>query len=154
MNISKLNENISFFRKKIGITQEELANALGVTNQAVSKWESGKCAPDIQLLPDIAEYFNISIDELFGRSVNSDISTKIQSPKETSSKLDTAIDIASKKGYISSSILQFKLKIGCDESRKLIRDMESLGYIKKDEYSSYKYKFISPQEQNKSDIMP
>lgn len=148
MNISKLNENIAFFRKKRGITQEELANALGVTNQAVSKWESGKCAPDIQLLPDIAEYFNISIDELFGRSVNSDISTKIQSPKETSSKLDTAIDIASKKGYISSSILQFKLRIGCDESRKLIQDMESLGYIKKDEYSSYKYKFISPQEQN------
>lgn len=148
MNISKLNENIAFFRKKRGITQEELANALGVTNQAVSKWESGKCAPDIQLLPDIAEYFNISIDELFGLSVNSDIPTKIQSPKETSSKLDTAIDIASKKGYISSSILQFKLRIGCDESRKLIRDMESLGYIKKDEYSSYKYKFISPQEQN------
>lgn len=100
MNISKLNENIAFFRKKRGITQEELANALGVTNQAVSKWESGKCAPDIQLLPDIAEYFNISIDELFGRSVNSDIPTKIQSPKETSSKLDTAIDIASQKGYI------------------------------------------------------
>lgn len=148
MDISKLNENIAFFRKKRGITQEELANALGVTNQAVSKWESGKCAPDIQLLPDIAEYFNISIDELFGRSVNSDIPTKIQSPKETSSKLDTAIDIASKKGYISSSILQFKLRIGCDESRKLIQDMESLGYIKKDEYSSYKYKFISPQEQN------
>lgn len=148
MNISKLNENIAFFRKKRGITQEELANALGVTNQAVSKWESGKCAPDIQLLPDIAEYFNISIDELFGRSVNSDISTKIQSPKETSSKLDTAINIASKKGYISSSILQFKLRVGCEESRKLIQDMESLGYIKKDEYSSYKYKFISPQEQN------
>lgn len=148
MNISKLNENIAFFRKKRGITQEELANALGVTNQAVSKWESGKCAPDIQLLPDIAEYFNISIDELFGLSVNSDISTKIQSSKETSSKLDAAINIASKKGYISSSILQFKLRVGFDESRKLIRDMESLGYIKKDEYSSYKYKFISPQEKN------
>ena len=148
MNISKLNENIAFFRKKRGITQEELANALGVTNQAVSKWESGKCAPDIQLLPDIAEYFNISIDELFGRSVNSDIPVKVQPPKETSSKLDTAIDVASKKGYISSSILQFKLRVGFDESRKLIRDMESLGYIKKDEYSSYKYKFISPQEQN------
>lgn len=148
MNISKLNENIAFFRKKRGITQEELANTLGVTNQAVSKWESGKCAPDIQLLPDIAEYFNISIDELFGRSVNSDIPTKIQSPKETSSNLDTAINIASKKGYISSSILQFKLRVGCEESRKLIQDMESLGYIKKDEYSSYKYKFISQQEQN------
>ena len=61
--------------------------------------------------------------------------------------MNTRTNIASKKGYISSSILQFKLRIGCDESRKLIQDMESLGYIKKDEYSSYKYKFISPQEQ-------
>ena len=48
------------------MTQEQLANALGVTNQSVSKWESGQCCPDIQLLPSIAELFEVSVDELLG----------------------------------------------------------------------------------------
>lgn len=62
----RLNEQIAFLRKAKGTTQEELAKALGVTNQAVSKWESSQCCPDIQLLPDIADYFGVSIDELMG----------------------------------------------------------------------------------------
>ncbi len=41
MNTIKLHEQISFLRKQKGLTQEQLANALGVTNQSVSKWESG-----------------------------------------------------------------------------------------------------------------
>lgn len=61
-----LNEQLLFLRKEKGITQEELAVHLGVTNQSVSKWEAGICCPDIQLLPEIADYFNISIDELLG----------------------------------------------------------------------------------------
>ena len=60
-------EIISAHRRKLGLTQEGLANHLGVTNQAVSKWESGQSCPDIALLPAIADLFGISIDELFGR---------------------------------------------------------------------------------------
>lgn len=66
MTIMKLNESIAFLRKQKGLTQEELANALGVTNQAVSKWESAQCCPDILLLPDLAKIFDVSIDELVG----------------------------------------------------------------------------------------
>lgn len=66
MSTFKLNEQIAFLRKQKEITQEELAQILGVTNQSVSKWESGNCCPDIQLLPRIADYFGISIDELIG----------------------------------------------------------------------------------------
>ncbi|HBL85331.1 MAG: hypothetical protein A2Y17_01990 [Clostridiales bacterium GWF2_38_85] len=62
----KINEQIAFLRKQKGITQEELAQALGVTNQSVSKWESAVCCPDIQLLPDIATYFGVTVDELLG----------------------------------------------------------------------------------------
>lgn len=63
MNISA---QIIKLRKQKGITQKELAAVLGVTDQAVSKWESEICCPDIQLLPDIAEYFEVSVDELMG----------------------------------------------------------------------------------------
>lgn len=66
MSVIKLNEQITFLRKQKGITQEELAKELGVTNQSISKWESAQCCPDIQLLPEIAAYFNVSIDELMG----------------------------------------------------------------------------------------
>ncbi len=66
MTTLKINEQIAFLRKQKGLTQEELANALGVTNQAVSKWESAQCCPDIQLLPTIAEMFDVSVDELLG----------------------------------------------------------------------------------------
>lgn len=62
----KIHQQIAYFRKKKGLTQEDLAKALGVTNQAVSKWELGQCCPDIQLLPAIAELFRVSVDELLG----------------------------------------------------------------------------------------
>lgn len=69
MTTIKINEQIAFLRKQKGLTQEELANVLGVTNQAVSKWESAQCCPDIQLLPDIAKLFGVSIDVLFSDSI-------------------------------------------------------------------------------------
>lgn len=53
-------------RKEKGITQEELAEYIGVSKASVSKWETGQCFPDITFLPLLAAYFNISIDELFG----------------------------------------------------------------------------------------
>ena len=62
----KIQEQIAFLRKQKGLTQEELAQALGVTNQAVSKWESGTCCPDIQLLPELAKLFEVTVDELLG----------------------------------------------------------------------------------------
>lgn len=60
---------IAQYRKKMNITQDTLAQQLGVTNQAVSKWESDQCCPDVMLLPKIADIFAISMDELFGREV-------------------------------------------------------------------------------------
>ena len=67
MDNLKLNDTICFYRKKQGLTQEELAVKLGVTNQSVSKWESAQCCPDISLIPKLADIFDVSIDELFGK---------------------------------------------------------------------------------------
>ncbi|MDE6413650.1 MAG: helix-turn-helix domain-containing protein, partial [Eubacterium sp.] len=65
MNIY-FSENIKSFRKQRNLTQEGLADLLGVTFQAVSKWERGESFPDITLLPVIADFFDVSIDDLLG----------------------------------------------------------------------------------------
>jgi len=93
--ISKiLSANIQKYRKISGLTQEALATKLGVTFQAVSKWENGKSSPDVLLLPAMAEAFGCSIDELFSFS-----------PKTLSQNKDS--------DYV---IKQIKSKIGDSES--------------------------------------
>ena len=54
-------------RKEHGMTQEQLANALGITFQAVSKWENGVSSPDLSTLPLLADLFGVSVDALLGR---------------------------------------------------------------------------------------
>ena len=60
-----IGEKITAKRKEKGLTQQELADHLGVSKPAVSKWESSQSYPDITLIPTIASYFDISVDELF-----------------------------------------------------------------------------------------
>ena len=60
-----ISNNIANLRKKKGITQEQLAIALNISPQAVSKWETNTSQPDTQMLPLIAKYFDVSIDYLF-----------------------------------------------------------------------------------------
>lgn len=67
----KLSENIKKYRKDMGLTQEELADALGVTIGAVSKWENGNNVPDIMMLMEIANFFNVSMDEFLGYDMSS-----------------------------------------------------------------------------------
>lgn len=62
---SILGENIRKFRKEMNLTQEELADKIGVTYQAVSKWENAQSAPDVSFLPMLADLFGCSIDDLF-----------------------------------------------------------------------------------------
>ena len=60
----RLGESIRALRKKSGFTQEQLAEALGVTTGAVHKWESGKATPELEMLVDIAEFFETSVDAM------------------------------------------------------------------------------------------
>ncbi len=69
----QLAANIQKFRKKQGLTQTELAEKLGVTFQAVSKWENAQSMPDITLLPLLADIFDCHIDELFSREVKTEV---------------------------------------------------------------------------------
>ncbi|WP_342416724.1 methyltransferase domain-containing protein [Paenibacillus sp. FSL R10-2782] len=62
----KLARNISIYRKERGLTQEELAKILGLSFQAVSKWENAQTMPDISLLPQLSRTLEVSIDKLLG----------------------------------------------------------------------------------------
>ena len=61
----KLNEQIREHRKKVGLTQEQVANYLGVSTPAVNKWESGSTYPDITLLAPLARLLEIDLNTLF-----------------------------------------------------------------------------------------
>jgi len=67
-----LSARILALRKEKGLTQEALAGQLGVSYQAVSKWENGQSCPDIALLPLLADIFEVSIDSLFGREIKAE----------------------------------------------------------------------------------
>lgn len=61
-----LGNNIKTLRKQVGLTQTELAEKLGVTEQTISKWENEKCYPDVSLLPLLANIFKCSVDAVLG----------------------------------------------------------------------------------------
>lgn len=61
-------ENLKMLRENSKLTQQQLADALHTTQRKISYWESGKIEPDLENLWKICDYFDISIDELIGRS--------------------------------------------------------------------------------------
>ena len=79
----KIGNKIKELRKKRGVTQEQLANSIGVSFQAVSKWETGITLPDIALAPVLATYFGVSMDELFDYDVQKIAEEALAIAKET-----------------------------------------------------------------------
>lgn len=92
-----LGNNIRQLRRRDKRTQEALADALGVTSQAVSRWEAGGSYPDMNLIPSIANYFGVTIDELFGyhnerESRINDLVSRIQAMKWKNNGIDTNLN--------------------------------------------------------------
>ena len=133
-----LGVKIRDLRHRDGRTQEAVAEALGVTAQAVSRWESGGSYPDMEMIPSIANYFGITIDELFG--YQNDREQKIQAILEK-----TKSQLRSLGGFLgvetadlreSVEILRAAAEEFPGESRILIRFANALyllGWGKKEE---------------------
>lgn len=113
-----LGVKIKELRQRDGRKQEDLANALGVTCQAVSRWETNCGYPDMEMIPAIANYFNVSIDELFGYS------------KEREEKLKSILEKAEKaiaqKGDMSECVKM--LRAAADEFPSEPKVFMTLGF--------------------------
>ena len=105
MNIN-IGTTIKNLRTKKQITQKQLATYLGVTEQAVSRWELGGGFPDIQLLPSIASYFSVSTDTLLGIDMTekearlAEIRRKIEEIEELCSYSDETLALARECRYL------------------------------------------------------
>ena len=66
MNQHAIGQLLKELRKEKGITQEKLAEMLNVSNRSISRWENGNTLPDFDLLIELANYYDISIDEILG----------------------------------------------------------------------------------------
>ena len=89
---TKLAENIRSYRKQRGLTQEQLAEALGVTVGAVHKWEAKLSTPELNLITEMADFFDVSVDALLGYRM------KDNSLKATLDRLCDAFRVESPEG--------------------------------------------------------
>lgn len=97
-----LGTKIRELRRRDGRTQDSLADALGITAQAVSRWESGGSYPDMEMIPAIANYFHISIDELFG--YHDEREEKIKAILESATKILTKQGFTMYQGSLSENV--------------------------------------------------
>lgn len=95
MDLKKIGSFLKELRKEKGITQEELAEMLYVSGRTVSRWETGTNMPDISLLVDIAEIFDVSIPEIINGERKNEIMEK--EVKETVLKLTDYSEVMNQK---------------------------------------------------------
>lgn len=99
MDIKKTGEFIAVCRKEKGMTQKELADALGITNRAVSKWETGAGMPDIGILEELSKALDVTVDELLKGEKNTEAETKVPMLKK---KRLTCLPRVSKKQMLGA----------------------------------------------------
>lgn len=137
----KIGEKIKSFRYEKGLTQDEIGAILGVSAQSVSKWERGEGYPDIEMLPALANYFNISIDELLGADANSKKYDEINSLWAESNKNGAHKD--------NIKLMEQALKTFPNDALLLVQlstSLEKAGTTEK-EKADYLRKSIAVQEQ-------
>ncbi len=97
-----LGTKIRELRRRDGRTQENLAEFLGISAQAVSRWESGGSYPDMEMIPAIANYFHVSIDELFG--YHDEREERIKTILENATKILTKQGFTMYQGSLSEDV--------------------------------------------------
>ena len=92
MPTKSMGQFMAALRKANGLTQQDVADRLNVSNKAVSRWERDETAPDISLLPAIAEVFGVSCDELIGGEKGDGRSAPLRGSENAHRKADKIAD--------------------------------------------------------------
>ena len=101
MDQIKIGKFIAECRKKQNLTQSQLAEKLGITDRAISKWENGRAMPDSSLMPDLCSILNISVNELLSGEV---IDMESSNKKNEQLLLDMAKEVENKNKIIWTSM--------------------------------------------------
>lgn len=128
-----IGNRIQKFRKEKGLTQEELAAQLGVSSQAVSKWENDASCPDISLLPQLCRILGITTDELLtGR--NDEVRLLPVDQRKSLDELTLRVKVDSAQGdkvrvNLPMSLVKICLELGVDIAPNFAEGMDSLRNI-------------------------
>lgn len=93
-----LGKKIAELRKDKGMTQDGLAELLGVSSQAVSKWENDISCPDIMLLPHLSDIFQVTIDELFSKEPKNIITVLPEEERKNIDQMMLKVNVNSSDG--------------------------------------------------------
>lgn len=109
--MNNLSENLKKIRKDNNLSQEQLADELGVSRQAISKWESGAAYPEMEKLVQICQKFDVNIDDLLNKDIR-----EVKGEEDSKKKLNNYIDDF--LGFISDTVnmfcsMSFKSKVKC-----------------------------------------
>ena len=122
MDQIKIGKFIQEKRKEKNITQQELAEILNITDRAISKWENGKCMPDVGIMQELCEILNITINDLF--------SGEVVNMKDTEKKLEeNLLEMTKLKEEKDRQLLSLEIFIGVISSVILVGSVLLVGWL-------------------------
>ena len=124
MNQEKTGAFIAKRRKELNLTQKELAEKLGITDRAVSKWENGRCMPDLSLLQPLSRILKVGVNDLLSGEIISEKEYRKKSETNIIGLVDLNILKSFRYGYFWFYILAVLLLIYC-----LIKNVEYAGVL-------------------------
>ena len=122
MDQMKIGKFIQNKRKEKNITQQELAEKLNITDRAISKWENGKCMPDVGIMQELCEILNITINDLF--------SGEVVNMKDTEKKLEeNLLEMTRLKEEKDRQLLSLEIFIGVISSVIFVGSVLIVGWL-------------------------
>ena len=124
-------------RRELGLTQKELAEKLGITDRAVSKWENGRCMPDLSLLRPLSAILKVGINDLLSGEIISERDYRRKSEENLISMADLNLLKSFQFGFLGFYVMAVSMLIYC-----IVKNVETSGVLARICcYSTFLYSF-------------